>query len=74
MKRICNAHRVAIVLAIAVLSGCTTRAWYEGMRMGAENDCRRQPSGEQERCLSQVNRMSYDEYERRRHGAAPQPR
>ena len=65
---------LVVTVAVVLLSGCTTRVWYEGMRMSAENDCRRQPPGEQESCLSRVNRMGYDEYERRRQDGAPQPR
>jgi len=53
--------------AIAV-AGCSTKAWYEGMRLGAQNDCRRQPSGEAEQCLSRVNTMTYEDYERKRQG------
>ena len=53
--------------AMAV-AGCSTRAWYEGMRLGAQNECRRQPSGEAEQCLSRVNAMTYEDYERKRLG------
>jgi len=53
--------------AVAV-AGCSTKAWYEGMRLGAQNDCRRQPSGEAEQCLSRVNTMTYEDYERKRQG------
>ncbi len=65
---------MAVALVVLGLFGCTTRAWYDGMRIGAENDCRRQPPGEQESCLSRVNRMSYDEYERRRNDDGGKPR
>lgn len=53
------------------LSGCSTQAWYEGMKMHAENECRRQPSGDTDGCLARVNRMSYDDYERKRSGQRP---
>ena len=53
------------------LAACSTQAWYEGMRLSAENECRRQLSGDVDGCLARVNKMSYDEYERRRSGPKP---
>ena len=49
------------ILAIAVFAaaGCSTKAWYEGMKVNAQNDCRRQPSGVSESCLARINTMSY---------------
>jgi hypothetical protein len=58
-------------MAVLVLTGCSTQAWYEGMKLSAQNECRRQPSGDLESCLARVNTMSYDEYERRRSGPKP---
>lgn len=48
------------------VSGCTTHAWYESVRQGAENNCRSQPPSESERCLENLNKKTYDEYEKER--------
>jgi hypothetical protein len=62
---------VSLVLVALASTGCTTRAWYEATRVHAQNECRRQPSGESESCLSRVNAMTYDDYERQRSGGKP---
>jgi hypothetical protein len=51
--------------------GCTTQAWYEATK-AARNECRRQPPGDSEACLSRVNPLTYEEYERQRSGRKPQ--
>jgi hypothetical protein len=60
--------RVLIVLTFIVntIAGCTTQAWYDGTKQAAENNCRSQPSTEMERCLENLNKKSYDEYEKER--------
>lgn len=50
------------------LSGCTTQTWYEGVKEGAKNNCRSQPSSEVERCLENLNKKTYEEYEKERSG------
>lgn len=62
---------VSLVLVALASAGCTTRAWYEAARVHAQNECRRQPSGESESCLSRVNAMTYDDYDRQRSGRKP---
>jgi hypothetical protein len=57
-----------LALAVIAIVGCSTKAWYEGMKIRAQNDCRRLPPGEVESCLARVNTMTYDEYERKRLG------
>lgn len=56
-------------LGVAMTSACTTQAWYEGAKQGAENQCRSQPPTEAERCLESANKKSYDEYEKERANA-----
>lgn len=56
----------AALLALALLPGCSTRAWYEGMRTSAENECRRLPPGGYEDCMARVHRQSYEDYEQER--------
>jgi len=60
-----------LALAVVAIAGCSAKAWYEGMRFGAQNECRRQPQGESETCLARVNTMTYEDYERSRKGPKP---
>ena len=57
---------LATLLALALLPACSTRAWYEGLRTGTENECRKLPPGGYEDCMARVNRQSYEDYERER--------
>jgi hypothetical protein len=56
----------AALLALALLPGCSSRAWYEGMRASAESECRKLPPGGYEDCMARVNRQSYEDYEKER--------
>jgi hypothetical protein len=60
---------VLTALAASLQMGCTTQAWYEGAKMGAENECAKQPPGAYEECRARVNKQKYDEYEKARAGA-----
>lgn len=51
---------------LLLLSACSNQAWYEGFKVGAENDCNKQPPGAREDCLRRVNPQSYDSYEKER--------
>lgn len=55
-----------LLLACMALGGCTARAWYEGARASAENECRKLPPGGYEDCMARVNRQSYEDYEKER--------
>ena len=55
-----------LLLALSTLPGCTARAWYEGGRASAENECRKLPPGGYEDCMARVNRQSYENYEKER--------
>ena len=68
MKMRCIAVIGLSVFASVTIAGCSTKAWYGGMKFAAENECRRQPPGEIEACLARLNTMSYEEYERKRSG------
>ena len=58
---------VALLASVTLpIAGCTTEAWYEGMKRSAENECRQLPQGESENCLSRVNKKTYREYEKER--------
>jgi len=55
-----------LAFALLAIAGCSTGAWYEAMKLRAENECNRQPPDERQRCLSRLNTMAHDDYERRR--------
>lgn len=54
---------IGILMALA---GCTTETWYKGFQQSAENRCRNQPPGESQRCLDDLNRKTYSDYEQER--------
>lgn len=61
--------RIIRTLALLLLLGaCTTQAWYEGVKAGAEQNCRTQPESERERCASRINQENYESYEKARRG------
>lgn len=49
-------------------SACTTEAWYEGVKRSGEDNCRKQPPGAVDECLSRINKQTYQEYEKERTG------
>lgn len=57
-----------LTLVIASTTGCTTQSWYEGVKQGAENNCRNQPTTASERCLDNLNKKTYEAYEKERSG------
>jgi len=68
-----TSRRVVIFLSLTLgcltVAGCSTRAWYEGMKLGAQNECLRQPPSERDGCLSRANTLSFEDYERKRSAA-----
>lgn len=61
---------VAFIIATLLvgLNACTTQAWYEGVKTGAEQNCRVQPESERDRCEARRNKASYEDYEKLRKG------
>lgn len=57
---------ILALLVLVLLPGCSRRAWYEGARQSAENECRQLPPGGYEDCMRRVNRRSYEDYEKER--------
>ena len=57
---------IFLTFFMLAISGCTTQAWYESVKQGAGNNCRRQPPSESERCLENLNKKTYEEYEKER--------
>ncbi|MDD2770427.1 MAG: hypothetical protein PHT19_17035 [Methylococcus sp.] len=68
MKTIQSIAFISLALFIMAISGCTTKAWYEGTKQGAQNYCHSQPPSERERCLENLNKKTYEEYEKERSG------
>lgn len=56
---------------ILVISSCTTQAWYESVKQGAANNCRKEPPSESERCLGNLNKQTYEEYKKNRSNENP---
>ena len=57
---------VRFACCLIPLAGCTTEAWYEGAKRSAEYQCRQQPVGAVDDCLSRLNKARYDTYEKDR--------
>jgi hypothetical protein len=59
---------VALLLCALAISGCTRDAWYAGTQQSAENRCRQQPGDAAQRCLENLKKQRYPEYEKERTG------
>jgi hypothetical protein len=60
-------HRLFGLACLSLLlGGCSTRSWYEGMRLGAEGQCEKQPPGAREDCLARLNKQSFEAYDKER--------
>jgi hypothetical protein len=57
---------ILMFAAMPVLTGCTMRAWYEGLQSSAAQACQTQPSSERMRCEARLNKQDYDSYEKQR--------
>ena len=64
---------ICIVLLVCVLPACTREAWYAGGQASAEQECRRKPGDEMQRCMERLKKQSYQDYEKERTGAKPLP-
>ena len=62
--------RMLACLAI-VLQACTTQSWYAGLQNSAEQECRRKPGDEMQRCLERLKKQDYRDYEKERTGNKP---
>jgi hypothetical protein len=63
---------IILLLSLSCMGACTTQAWYTGTQQTAEARCRAQPPSEFDRCMEQVNRMRYEDYEKARKAPAGQ--
>ncbi|MGC3980208.1 MAG: hypothetical protein QM808_03020 [Steroidobacteraceae bacterium] len=57
-----------LLLTATLSTGCTTKAWYQGVQATADLNCRKQPVTEVERCRERTNTLSYEEYQKVRKG------
>lgn len=58
-----------LIVASLLGSACSTEAWYEGAKQSAKDNCRMQPPGMVDECLSRVNDQTYQDYEKVRSGS-----
>jgi hypothetical protein len=70
-KRAPVIKKMALLLLAAVAcwgsQGCTYRAWYEGLKERQRQECYQSLSqSETQKCLENVNSITYDEYMRSR--------
>ena len=56
---------VAVLVAL-VATGCTQRAWYEGIKQSQRNECYKEPPSAREECLKALDSETYEEYQRKR--------
>ena len=59
---------VSLVLACLSVAGCSTKAWYGGLRASAAFECDKRPPTDRDSCRAQLNKMSYEQYEKQRTG------
>jgi hypothetical protein len=65
-----------VLLALWVcpaLSGCTHRAWYEGLQERQREECYRSANqADVQKCLDRVNAETYDDYRKERDKPTPE--
>ncbi len=49
---------------MSYLTGCSTKAWYEGGQNSAKHNCHNQPPSEIDQCLKNLNKKTYKEYQK----------
>ncbi|MCW8957309.1 MAG: hypothetical protein OQL09_10535 [Gammaproteobacteria bacterium] len=62
-----NYFKSIILIVFALLTGCSTAGWYEGMKARHQLECQNQPSSEYKDCMQQADK-SFSEYEKEREG------
>ncbi len=56
------------LLALANISGCSSQAWYEGLRTRAANECAQLPGSAYEDCMRRLPPQRYEDYASQRSG------
>jgi len=57
---------ITLAISLLCMPGCTTEAWYKAANQSSEHHCRKQPPGESQRCLDDLNKKSFSDYEKER--------
>jgi len=55
---------ILLTFLISLFTGCTTKAWYDGIQYEAKRNCQNQPSSEIDQCLENLNNTTYKKYEK----------
>lgn len=55
-----------LITLVIVLTGCSSKELYEASKINREANCNKYVGQEREQCLREINRKSYEEYERER--------
>lgn len=53
------------LLAPLLLVGCSNQSLYNSIQANQQEECRKQPPGQQEQCFARID-TDYEEYERQR--------
>lgn len=56
------------LIALLLLSSCTTANWYHSVKASGENECRKLPAQQYEECMRSYD-QSYQEYRQQREEA-----
>lgn len=60
---------VSFALTISALQGCSMESWYAGGQQSAEAECRKKPGPESQRCMENLKKQRYEDYEKERKGS-----
>ena len=58
---------MVLIAVAALIAGCSTAGWYEGMKARHQLECQNQPAAEYEDCMEQADK-TFSEYEKDREG------
>ena len=64
--KLMSAACIPTAALLLALQGCTTEQWYNAANQSSEHHCRKQPPGESQKCLDELNKKSYSDYEKER--------
>ena len=56
----------SLTIFVSFMTGCTAKSWYEGGQISAKHNCHNKPLSEREQCLKNINKKTYEEYEKER--------
>lgn len=63
-----------VTLSAVMVGACSRQAWYEGGKESARQTCYRKANNEAvQRCLEEINRLPYEEYQKEREALQQAP-